>query len=156
MWIRHNVCALFSINITWNMNEILEMPWSMKLQPNLEISVDENCKRFVCECWNKQHWMFGHISSVYSKCTFVNKSLRICCMTQMEVAADLSMKCATKLTLPVQVLPSEVKSFDLYITTFLWRQNTQHEGVMPIAPKWAGMSSCDLVMSLITTLSIVN
>lgn len=30
--------------------------------------------------------------------------------------------------------PSEVQSFDLYITTFLWRQSTQHEGVMPIAP----------------------
>lgn len=49
--------------------------------------------------------------------------------------------------------PSEVKSFDLYITTFLWRQSTQHEGVMPVAPKWAGMSSYDGVMSLIT---IVN
>lgn len=30
--------------------------------------------------------------------------------------------------------PSEVQSFDVYITTFLRRQSTQHEGVTPIAP----------------------
>lgn len=40
----------------------------------------------------------------------------------MEIATNLKFvvnAAATKLTLPVKVLPSEVKSFDLYITTFL-------------------------------------
>lgn len=46
-----------------------------------------------------------------------------------------------KLTLPVWVSPSEVKSFDLDIATFLWRQSTQHEGVMPVAPEWAGIGA---------------
>lgn len=171
MWVRLIVCALFSTDITWNMtknlwnasrydicNETRAKPADLTLQMHCE-SVEAFDTRGIFYADIRPPPLtlrsFRHVFSVYSKCTFINEYQFSQFVAGTQATPEWSLLHLRQLQSwhrLCRFLPSEVKSFDLYITTFLWRQSTQHEGVIPIAPKWARMSSYDLVVSLITTL----
>lgn len=81
------------------------------------------CKYCQCKRWNIRLVRFS-----FNKCIFAKRLLQ----------ATRSKWQAMRLQ-QLQSAGFTLWASDVCITAFLWRQSTQHEGVMPIAPVWAAM-----------------